>query len=344
MIKVGILGAETAAAGELIRILINHPDVSLKTVASESEAGREVSGLHRGLVGDIDMTVSATLDCAGHEVVFLCGEPWMARNWMQHNDADARECGLKVIDLTGAFRDGSMDMVYGFPEFNRKALVRGALRASVPSVIASAVEPALFPLAKNNLLAGGGIQVSVTMAGVDGGSGMLPEAPVQSSYNVSTRLDPVAPNEHRPDAEAAAAEVSACMRLIQPSFAGPLQVTLSRDGALSRGVTAVVDVPCSISLSEVRRLFEEAYEDHGFTFPVDFVPVVADVANTNKCLVSLEYCDTRLNGVSAGHPVLRITSVTDNLLKGAAGTAVHCMNLLFGLSERTALQLKASAF
>lgn len=344
MIKVGILGAETAAAGELIRILINHPDVSLKTVASESEAGRDVSGLHRGLVGDIDMTVSATLDCAGHEVVFLCGEPWMARNWMQHNDAEARECGLKVIDLTGAFRDGSMDMVYGFPEFNRKALVRGALRASVPSVIASAVEPALFPLAKNNLLSGAGIQVSVTMAGADSGSGMLSEYPVQTSYNVSTRLDPVAPNEHRPDAEAAAAEVSACLRLIQPSFAGPLQITLSRDGVVSRGVTGVVDVPCSISLNEVRRLFEEAYEDHGFTFPVDFTPVVADVANTNKCLVSLEYCDTHLSGVSAGQPVLRITSVTDNLLKGAAGTAVHCMNLLFGLSERTALQLKASAF
>ena len=77
---------------------------------------------------------------------------------------------------------------------------------------------------------------------------------------------------------------------------------------------------------------------------MDFTPVVADVANTNKCLVSLEYCDTHLSGVSAGQPVLRITSVTDNLLKGAAGTAVHCMNLLFGLSERTALQLKASAF
>ncbi len=343
MIKVGILGAETAAAGELIRILINHPDVSLRTVASECEAGRDVASMHRGLVGDIEMTVSATLDCAGHEVVFLCGEPWMARKWMQLNDAEARECGLRVIDLTGAFRDGSMDMVYGFPEFNRKALVRGATRASIPSVIASAIEPALFPLAKNNLLSDSGIQVSVTMAAADS-EPAAEQIPVQSSYGESTRLDPVAPNEHRPDAEAAAAEVSACMRMIQPSFAVSLQVNLSRDCAVSRGVTAVADVPCSISLSEVRRLFEEAYEDHGFTFPVDFVPTVADVANTNKCLVSLEYCDTRLSGVSAGHPVLRVTTVTDNLLKGAAGTAVHCMNLLFGLSERTALQLKASAF
>ena len=91
MIKVGILGAETAAAGELIRILINHPDVSLRTVASECEAGRDVASMHRGLVGDIEMTVSATLDCAGHEAVFLCGEPWMARKWMQLNDAEARE-------------------------------------------------------------------------------------------------------------------------------------------------------------------------------------------------------------------------------------------------------------
>lgn len=344
MIKVGILGAETAAAGELIRILINHPDVALKTVASESEAGRDVASLHRGLVGDIDMAVSSSLVCAGHEVVFLCGEPWMARNWMQHNDAEARECGLKVIDLTGAFRDGTMDMVYGFPEFNRKALVRGALRASVPSVIASAIEPALFPLAKNNLLTGASIQVSVTMAGADSVAAPLQNAPAQPNYSVSTRLDPVAPNEHRPDAEAAAAEVSGCMKMIQPSFAVPLHVTLGRDGSISRGVTAVVDVPCSISLNEVRRLFDEAYSDHGFTYPVDFEPSVADVANTNKCLVSLEYCDAPMTAVSAGHPVLRVTTVTDNLLKGAAGTAVHCMNLLFGLSERTALQLKASAF
>jgi len=332
MIRVGILGAETAAAGELVRILINHPDVTLQTVASESHVGEAVSVMHRGLIGDTDMVVAPTLSPQRHDVVFLCGEPWMACQWMQAYDVEAREAGLKVIDLTGAFRGGEMEMVYGFPEFNRKALVRGALRASVPSQLAMAIEPALFPLAKNNLLSGSPVNVSVVLAGCE-----------HEGYPVSTRLDPIAPQEHRPDTASAAAEAVACMRMIQSSFTAPVNVTLSRDCSVSRGITATVDVPCGIALSEVRRLFDEAYEDHAFTYPVGFVPTVADVANTNKCLISLEYPPAAAEASVGALPVLRITTVTDNLLKGAAGTAVHCMNLLFGLSERTALALKASA-
>ena len=87
MIKVGILGGESSTAGELIRILINHPDVEILTVASESEAGNRVDAVHRGLVGDTDLEISSRLDLDGHNMVFLCGEPWMARKWMADNDA-----------------------------------------------------------------------------------------------------------------------------------------------------------------------------------------------------------------------------------------------------------------
>lgn len=348
MIKVGILGGESSTAGELIRILINHPDVEILTVASESEAGNRVDAVHRGLVGDTDLEISSRLDLDGHNMVFLCGEPWMARKWMADNDAACTAAEVRVVDLTGAFRAGGMAMVYGFPEFNRKAMVRGATRASIPSAAATAVELALFPLAKNSLLGQMPVDVALTMAAVETpvrvASPYGSELGANAGYVASTRLDPVAPQEFRPDTEAASVETAACLRQIQQGFDAPVSISLSRDASMSRGMRAVVDVPCSLGLPELKRLFAEAYDDHNFTYPVDVRPVIADVANTNKCLIYLEYpsTDDPTSAMSAS-PRLRVTAVADNLLKGAAGTAVHCMNLLFGLSERTGLALKCSA-
>lgn len=341
MIKIGILGAETIAAGELIRILINHPDIELKTVASLSETGRPVTDIHRGLTGDTSLRVVSTLTPDGHDAVFLCGEPWMASEWMERNQADPAMEEMCIIDLTGAFRDGSHQMVYGFPEHNRKALVRGARRASIPSPAAIAVETALFPLAKN-LLLNGTIKATVNIAATEntkpGDSATAPNA--SADIGASTRLDPIAPQEHRPDGDAIAREIETALRSIQPSFAGNISLRLSRDGSITRGITAMVETTCGVALNELERLYNDAYDDHNFTYPVEFRPTVADVANTNKCLLHLGY-DT---APDSGLPVLNVTSVIDNLLKGAAGTAVHCFNLLFGLSERTGLSLKASAF
>ena len=336
MIKIGILGAETLAAGELIRILINHPDVEIKTVASPSEAGRRVDEIHRGLTGDTDLTVTTTLNPEGHDAVFLCGEPWIATQWMQTNEGNQALEELRIIDLTGAFHDGTHNMVYGFPEHNRKALVRGATRTSIPSPAAIAVETALFPLAKNGLLSSSAT-ANIRLAATENFKKPVPE---NSDVITSTRLDPIAPIENRPDSDAIAAEITSAMRAIQPSFAGNVQLTLSRDGALPRGITAVVHTPCSVTLNELERLFDEAYSDHSFTYNIATTPTVADVANTNKCLLNLSYTTTPASDM----PQLRITAVIDNLLKGSAGNAVHCLNLLFGLSERTGLALKASAF
>ena len=327
MIKTGVLGGETMVAGELIRILINHPDVDLRTVASGSFAGRAVEEVHRGLVGDLSLCIEPDLDPEGLDVVLLCGEPWMARDWMEPHAGMCAESDVRVIDLTGAYRCGEMDMVYGLPEYNRKALVRGAKRASLPSPVAMAVELALFPFAKNMLLTGD-INASVTIAstenfgtcnGVSAGSQNAPFAELACS----TRLDPIAPIENRPDGEL-------------------VRLCVSRNNVCPRGIVAQVDVPLATSIGELRRLFSEAYEDHNFTYPVDGVPSVLDVANTNKCLVYVGYpSDVEVAGDGR---CVRVTAVIDNLLKGAAGNAVHCLNLLFGLSERTGLALKASAF
>lgn len=344
MIKTGILGGETMAAGELIRILINHPDVDLRAVASESLAGRAVEDVHRGLVGDVCMPMVPDFDAADLDVAFLCGEPWRARAWMEKHGEACAEHDVRVIDLTGAFRNGEQEMVYGLPEFNRKPLVRGARRASLPSPVAMAVELALFPLAKNMLLCGdvrGAVSIAATenfVATVDGGNGGGTASFADPA--LSTRLDPVAPIENRPDGGAAAREVAMALRMMQPSFGGNVSLNISRADDTARGIVAAVDVPCVSSLGEIRRLFDEAYEDHNFTYPVDAAPSVLDVANTNKCLVNVRYASDT-NDASQG---IRVTAVIDNLLKGAAGNAVHCLNLLFGLSERTGLALKASAY
>lgn len=342
MIKIGILGAETMAAGELIRILINHPDVTIKTIASEQESGHAVTSLHRGLTGDIDMKVTSTLSPDGLDAVFLCGEAWEAKRWMERYNSELTS-ELRIIDLTGAFRNGEYGMEYGFPEYNRKALVRGATRASIPSAVATAIELALFPLAKNGALNGtANASVSIASSGMHQiNATQADNADENFDRITSTRLDPIAPQENRPDMNAITQETMAALRMMQPSFYGGITLQLSCNSKISRGLTAVIDVPCGIELPELKRMYAEAYSDHGFTFPVDEQPTMADVANTNKCLVQLEYPDSPS---LSGMPHLRVTTVIDNLLKGGAGTAVHCMNLLFGLSERTGLSLKASAF
>lgn len=337
MIKVGILGAETTAAGELIRILINHPDVELKTVASPSESGTPVTRIHRGLTGDTDLCVTPALSPEGHDAVFICGEPWTASQWMEQHKGDPGIDDLRIIDLTGAFRDGSYDMVYGFPEHNRKALVRGAKRTSIPSPAAIAVETALFPLAKNSLLSGP-VNTIVSIAATENFRHNTSAG--YADVCASTRLDPIAPQENRPDGDVIAREIEAALKAIQPSFSGSISLHLSRDGSISRGITVEAQTSCGVAIHELQRLYNEAYDDHNFTYNVAFIPSLADVANTNKCLLHLTYA----TAPDTGLPTLHITSVIDNLLKGAAGTAVHCLNLLFGLSERTGLALKASAF
>lgn len=343
MINVGIIGGETEAAGELIRILLNHPDVILQAVSAPALAGMRLDRYHRGLIGDTDLCFTKDLDGVKLNCVFLLGEPWQAQEYMRGVDAVSHtsqdedsepEDLLHIIDLTGSYRDGSCGMVYGFPEYRRKALVRGALRASLPSPIAIALEAGLFPLAKNHML-NGRIDADAELFRRD-----------DEDCEVSVRRDPVAPCEKRPDAESVAGEVARELRHIDASFGGSLQVRLSSNPRHSRGLIARIGLPAGLNADEVRKLYEEAYSDHSFSFVIDREPEIADVSNTNKCLIHIAEAIAPAN--KFGNPLdphsgLTVTVAIDNLLKGSAGNAVHCMNLLFGLSERTGLQLKASA-
>lgn len=356
MINAAITGGETIAAGELIRILINHPDVNLLAVASETAAGRYLTEVHRGLEGDTDLKFCPKVPedaIKKINMVFLCGEPWQAEQAfgeISSRQPEKPEEPIRIVDLTGKYRDNSGIMVYGLPEANRKALVRGATLCAIPSAGAMAVELALFPLLKDAILPQ---RIDATIETASTEDFIRESQSIAVSPALSTRFDPVAPAEYRSDAEYIGHEIAGWIRTFFPAFSGDINIRIKRSSE-TRGMEASIDISAPVTPEQTCRLIDDAYSDHAFTYRIKHRPDTAEVANTNKCLLFVtdptapdDLGTTGMDSIAAptqGHSPLRIISVMDNLLKGGAGNAVHCMNLLFGLSEKTGLALKASAF
>jgi N-acetyl-gamma-glutamyl-phosphate reductase len=323
MIKAGIIGGAGYTAGELIRLLINHPDVTIQWVHSTSNAGRPVAEVHQGLIGETNLTFTDTTDWASINVLFCCTPHGYTRQFFQENDVPN---DLKIIDLSADFRieDDTHDFVYGLPELNRKRIVRGARHIANPGCFATAIQLALLPLAKNLLL---NSPIQVTAITGSTGAGVKPGATTHYSW----RNDNV--SIYKPFTHQHLAEIRQTLTTLQSSFSTELNFIPMR-GPFSRGIMAVVYLDCNVDIEYIKKLYEDYYDDHNFTFVTDKAPDLKDVVNTNKCILHLEKVGTKL----------LITSVIDNLVKGAAGTAVHNMNLLFGLHERVGLALKPSAF
>ncbi|MDE7473752.1 MAG: N-acetyl-gamma-glutamyl-phosphate reductase [Muribaculaceae bacterium] len=308
MIKVGITGGESKVAGEIVRLLLNHPDVDLKWIQSDSHVGQKVSDVHQGLIGECDVILVKNPEWDNIDVLFNCCHTGHARNYIDKCDLPA---DLKIIDLSGDNRYGDdEEYVYGLPELNRKSMVRGATKVANPGAFATAVELALLPLAKNLL--------------------------INSDVHVSTVSgDPTLADNiklYKPLTHTHVHEIENTLRSLQTSFNSSIYM-IPMLGSFSRGLIAAIYLDCTMSIEDIRKLYDDFYSDHSFTFVADKQVDLKDVANTNKCIIHLEKHGNRL----------LITSVIDSMLKGAAGTAVHNMNLLFGLSERTGLALKPSA-
>jgi N-acetyl-gamma-glutamyl-phosphate reductase len=323
MIKAGIIGGAGYTAGELIRLLLNHPDVSIKWIHSSSNAGNLVSDVHQGLIGETTLRFTDTTNWDEIDVLFCCTPHGETRRFMESNDVPQ---DLRIIDLSTDYRieDGTHDFVYGLPELNRKRIVRGAKHIANPGCFATAIQLGLLPLAKNLLL---NSPIQVTAITGSTGAGVKPSA----TSHYSWRNDNV--SIYKPFKHQHLAEIKQSLKTLQSSFNTELNFIPVR-GCFSRGIMAIIYLDLDVELDEVRRLYEEYYEDHNFTFISDKAPDLKDVVNTNKCIINLQKVDGKL----------LITTVIDNLLKGASGTAVHNMNLLFGLHERVGLKLKPSAF
>ena len=280
--------------------------------------------LREFLVGETALYFTNETPLDAVDVIFLCTPHGESRKFLElHKDNIPDD--LRIIDLSQDFRiaDDTHDFIYGLPELNRKYIIRGKHVAN-PGCFATAIQLALLPLARN-LLLNSDIHVNAITGST--GAGVKPSA----TSHYSWRNDNV--SIYKPFTHQHLAEIYQTLHGMQASFNSKVNFIPVR-GCFSRGIFATLYMDCPVELSEIKKLYNEYYDDHNFTFVSDRMPDLKDVVNTNKCLLYLTKEDGKL----------LIVSVIDNLLKGASGQAVHNMNLLFGLHERVGLQLKASAF
>lgn len=322
MIKVGIIGGAGYTAGELIRLLINHPDAEIVFVHSTSNAGNKITDVHSGLFGETDMVFTSELPFHEVDLLFLCSAHGDSRKFMESHVLPER---VKVIDLSMDYRLKAEDnpFIYGLPELNRRAICKSQYVAN-PGCFATCIQLAVLPLAKHLML---NSELHVNAITGSTGAGVKPT----STSHFSWRNDNI--SIYKPFAHQHLHEIDQSLRQLQNSFQSKINFIPVR-GNFSRGIFATTYIDCKVSLEELRRIYEEYYDDHSFTFITDKNPDMKQVVNTNKCLIHLEKHDDKL----------LIISMIDNLLKGASGQAVHNMNLLFGLEEKVGLHLKPSGF
>ena len=322
MIKVGIIGGAGYTAGELLRLLLIHPEVEIKFVHSKSNAGNRITDVHAGLLGETDLMFTDEMPFEEIDLLFLCNAHGDSRKFMENNVLPDE---LKVIDLSMDFRIKGQDhdFIYGLPELNRRNTCKSRYVAN-PGCFATCIELALLPLAKEHLLKG---DVSVNAITGSTGAGVKPTASTHFSWR-NNNMSIYKPFEHQH-----VPEIMQSVKQLQPDFEGEIDFIPYR-GDFARGIFATVVVKCDLDILTLYKLYESYYDRDSFTHIVNKPIDLKEVINTNQCLIHLE---------KHGNKLL-ITSIIDNLLKGASGQAVHNMNLLFGLAETVGLQLKPSAF
>ena len=320
MVKVGIIGGAGYTAGELIRLLINHPAVEIAFVHSTSNAGNAVSDVHGGLVGETDLRFSAEYDLTAVDVLFLCSAHGQSRKFWEQNPAPVT---LKIIDLAQDFRDESCGYVYGLPEIN-KGRIAATTRLANPGCFATAIQLALLPLAAKGLLKS---EVHITAITGSTGAGVKPGATTHFSWrNDNISVYKAFDHQHL-------IEIGRMLKTLQPSFDSAVNFVPMR-GDFARGIFASVYTECDLTAEQAVELYNDFYRDAAFTFAVERDVDLKQVVNTNKAIVRVAKYGNKLH----------IVSVIDNLLKGASGQAVQNMNIMLGLDEKTGLQLKPSAF
>jgi len=321
-IKVGVIGGAGYTAGELLRILINHPNVEIVFVNSTSNAGNPVTDVHSGLIGETNLVFTSGLPFSEVDALFLCSAHGDSKKFMDNNEIPA---SMKIIDLSTDYRAKSPnhDFIYGLPELNRDG-IRKASRIANPGCFATAIQLAIFPLAAAGLLTE---EIHVNAITGSTGAGVKPSDTSHFSWrNNNISMYKAFDHQHLE-------EIGQSIRQLQPGFRKAVNFIPVR-GNFARGIYATTYTHCTLTLEEAKKLYVDFYKDSAFTFVVDKNPDLKQVVNTNKGLVYLE---------KHGDKLLIVTMI-DNLLKGASGQAVQNMNLMVGLDEKTGLGLKAIGF
>ena len=332
MIKIGILGAAGYTGGELIRLLIHHPEAQIVFANSESNAGNYVADIHEGLYGDTDMKFTADMPFDDVDVIFFCFGHGKSEAFIREHHIPQH---VRIIDLAQDFRiagndsnagfmtPANHDFVYGLPEINRE-LIANARHVANPGCFATCIQLGLLPAAKLGLI---NDDVAVNAITGSTGAGQKPGATTHFSWrNNNMSIYKAFTHQHVP-------EIRQSLRQVQGYLDAAIDFIPYR-GDFARGIFATEVVRTDKPIEEIVEGYKEFYKDAAFTHYVDKSMDMKQVVNTNKALV---HCD------KFGNKLL-ITSCIDNLLKGAVGQAVQNMNIMFGIDEKSGLNLKPSAF
>jgi N-acetyl-gamma-glutamyl-phosphate reductase len=322
VIKIGIISGAGYTAGELIRLLVNHPEAEIVFINSSSNAGNKITDVHGGLYGECDLTFTDTLPLDEIDLLFFCTAHGDTRKFMEsHNIPE----NLKIIDLSMDYRIASNDheFLYGLPELNRRAICKARYVAN-PGCFATCIQLGLLPLAKH-LMLNDDIMVNAITGST--GAGVKPGPATHFSWrNDNISIYKAFDHQHVP-------EIVQSLKQLQHSFHSSIDFIPYR-GDFARGIFATLVVRSKVNLEEIVRIYEEYYDRDSFVHIVEKNIDLKQAVNTNKCLIHLEKHGDKL----------LIVSCIDNLLKGASGQAVHNMNLMFNLEETVGLMLKPSAF
>jgi N-acetyl-gamma-glutamyl-phosphate reductase len=320
--KVGIIGGAGYTGGETIRLLLNHPHVTLSFVHSRSNAGNPLYTSHPDLVGDTELTFADKID-HDVDVLFLCLGHGESKKFLQENIFPK---SVRIIDLSQDFRLGESvadrTFIYGLPELNREK-IRGAINIANPGCFATAIQIGLLPLAQQNLLK----QVYTT--GITGSTGAGQQ--LQDTTHFTWRANNI--SAYKTLTHQHLREINQSLMKLQPDFNESVSFVPWR-GDFTRGIFVSSIITCNLSLQTIADLYQEYYQNHPFTTIVKGTLDLKQVVNTNKCLVQLE---------KEGDKVVIHTAI-DNLIKGASGQAVQNMNLMLDLDEQAGLKLKSITF
>jgi len=323
-LSVGIIGGSGYTGGELIRILVNHPKVSIDFVYSTTRANTHISDTHQDLLGSTDLLFTDSIN-PNVNVLFLCLGHGNSGTFLSENQFNDN---TKIIDLSNDFRLKAdrhfigKSFVYGLPETNKKA-IQSAQAIANPGCFATAIQLALLPLAANKLLKN---EVHINAITGSTGAGVKPSSTTHFSWR-NNNISWYKPFQHQH-----LGEISETLSDLQGNSSQLMFLPVRGD--FTRGIYATAYTAFEGSLEEAYALYEDMYKNDPFTQVSKKEIHLKQVVNTNQCFIHLHKHD--------GY--LLVTSVIDNLIKGASGQAIQNMNLMFGYEETCGLQLKNSSF
>ncbi|MCO6492463.1 MAG: N-acetyl-gamma-glutamyl-phosphate reductase [Phaeodactylibacter sp.] len=322
MIKVGIVGGAGYTAGELLRILLFHPEAEVVFVQSSSQAGKLVTDVHTDLLGDTFLPFILDPDFGAVDVIFLCRGHGKSKAFLAAYELPE---SLSIIDLSADYRldSDTHEFVYGLPELNKDA-IRLAQYVANPGCFATAIQLALLPLAKLGLL-----EDHVHIHAITGSTGAGQEPTPTSHFswrNNNVSIYKAFQHQHL-------AEIRQSILQLQPNFSKGLNFLPVR-GNFTRGIFASIYMYSELNEEKLKEVYESYYQDEPFVVISEQNPDLKQVVNTNKAILHLEKHEGKI----------LIISMIDNLLKGASGQAVQNMNLMFGLEETSGLWVKGVGF